>query len=373
MAPPLITTTTISLLFSLHSFSSSLIPKTTPRIAQPLLRFSFLDFLGIFFSLKVESLMRTAVVSGGGGLNSIGSMSTLSSEEKSMVMSSEDSSSYPDEPELELGLGLSLGGGKAKPRPPPAKAAAAGSWDQYARILTAKDFPSMVSTKASSSSSSSSSSPAAKANNNNGSCGTKRTAEPSSPPGRSAVSSQVVGWPPIRAYRMNSLVNHAKSPAMEESASAIDKSKGMNLVLDKTNYSSNRNHNVAKERGLVKTSLFIKVNMDGIPIGRKVDLSAHSCYDSLAHTLDHMFKLSAAVGATRSKAEEEVIMGGKRRPPILLDSSSDFVLTYEDKEGDWMLVGDVPWEMFLSSVRRLRIRRTAEVNGLGLMKGTGDS
>lgn len=27
----------------------------------------------------------------------------------------------------------------------------------------------------------------------------------------------------------------------------------------------------------------------------------------------------------------------------LLDGSSDFVLTYEDKEGDWMLVGDVPW------------------------------
>jgi len=26
-----------------------------------------------------------------------------------------------------------------------------------------------------------------------------------------------------------------------------------------------------------------------------------------------------------------------------LDGSSDFVLTYEDKEGDWMLVGDVPW------------------------------
>ncbi|KAK4408175.1 Auxin-responsive protein IAA11 [Sesamum angolense] len=370
--------------------------------------------------------MRSAVVSGGGGVNSSGSMSTLSSEEKSMVMSSEDSSSYPDEPELELGLGLSLGGGKAKPRPPPAKATAAGSWDQYARILTAKDFPSMVSTKASSSSSSSSSSPVAKANNNNGSCGTKRTAEPSSPPGRSAIRkflskpeligpnssligafpdyclskiifllllwifhffgsvmafgldfdmllwlqfqelSQVVGWPPIRAYRMNSLVNHAKSPATEESATAIDKSKGTNLVLDKTNYSSNRNHNVAKERGLVKTSLFVKVNTDGIPIGRKVDLSAHSCYDSLAHTLDHMFKLSAAFGATRSKTEEEVVMGGIRRPPRLLDSSSDFVLTYEDKEGDWMLVGDVPWEMFLSSVRRLRIRRTAEVNGLDI-------
>lgn len=27
----------------------------------------------------------------------------------------------------------------------------------------------------------------------------------------------------------------------------------------------------------------------------------------------------------------------------LLDGSSEFVLTYEDREGDWMLVGDVPW------------------------------
>ena len=25
-------------------------------------------------------------------------------------------------------------------------------------------------------------------------------------------------------------------------------------------------------------------------------------------------------------------------------SGSEFVLTYEDKDGDWMLVGDVPWE-----------------------------
>lgn len=31
------------------------------------------------------------------------------------------------------------------------------------------------------------------------------------------------------------------------------------------------------------------------------------------------------------------------QPSKLLDGSSEFVLTYEDKEGDWMLVGDVPW------------------------------
>ena len=25
-------------------------------------------------------------------------------------------------------------------------------------------------------------------------------------------------------------------------------------------------------------------------------------------------------------------------------NGSEYVLTYEDKDGDWMLVGDVPWE-----------------------------
>lgn len=27
----------------------------------------------------------------------------------------------------------------------------------------------------------------------------------------------------------------------------------------------------------------------------------------------------------------------------LLGGLSEFALTYEDKDGDWMLVGDVPW------------------------------
>ncbi|KAL2470580.1 Auxin-responsive protein IAA13 [Abeliophyllum distichum] len=275
--------------------------------------------------------MENTLLGGGGGGGGIsGGMSIVSREENNMAMSSDESSSYPDESELELGLGLSLGGGaKSKSKP----TATAGPWGQYARILTAKDFLSVVSTKESSSSSSSSSS-VTKANNNP-SCGVKRTAEPSSPPGRSGAS-QVVGWPPIRTYRIQSLVNHAKSPMTEEITSAVDK-------------------------WLLKASLFVKVNMDGIPIGRKVDLNAHSCYETLSQTLDNMFKLSVAVGARRSNAEEQVVM---TRPSRLLNGSSEFMLTYEDKEGDWMLVGDVPWEMFLSSVKRLRIMRTAEANGL---------
>lgn len=41
-------------------------------------------------------------------------------------------------------------------------------------------------------------------------------------------------------------------------------------------------------------------------------------------------------------APEHKMMVDARRLK-LLDGLSDLVLTYEDKEGDWMLVGDVPW------------------------------
>lgn len=72
-----------------------------------------------------------------------GSMSTVSKEDN-LVLSTEVSS-YPDEAGLELGLGLSLGGGGVKPQE--------HGWGQYGRILTAKDFPSTVSSSSSSSSS----------------------------------------------------------------------------------------------------------------------------------------------------------------------------------------------------------------------------
>lgn len=44
-----------------------------------------------------------------------------------------------------------------------------------------------------------------------------------------------------------------------------------------------------------------------------------------------------------SNGEDHGIIVGGERHSKLLDGSSKFVLTYEDKEGDWMLVGDVPW------------------------------
>ncbi|TQE08411.1 hypothetical protein C1H46_006039 [Malus baccata] len=138
---------------------------------------------------------------------------------------------------------------------------------------------------------------------------------------------QVVGWPPISAARMNSLVNQAKTARAEDDKAVGDKSK--DTSKKKINMGSKT---TAKEKGHLG---FVKVNMDGIPIGRKVDLNAHSCYETLAQTLEEMFiSPTTIIGGDMEQA---------KKPSKLLDESSEFVLTYEDKEGDWMLVGDVPW------------------------------
>ncbi|KAE8700636.1 Auxin-responsive protein IAA16 [Hibiscus syriacus] len=42
----------------------------------------------------------------------------------------------------------------------------------------------------------------------------------------------------------------------------------------------------------------------------------------------------------------------------------EYVSTYEDKDGDWMLVGDVPWPMFVESCKRLRLMKSTEAVGL---------
>ncbi|KAI9085753.1 hypothetical protein K1719_032167 [Acacia pycnantha] len=275
-------------------------------------------------------------------------MSTVSREDH-LVLSSEDSS-CPDESELELGLGLSFSrrpGLKSQPL----------STNQYARILTAKDFPSMVSSRSATSLASSSSS----VTRPNATAGIKRTAD-------SVVAnngpSQVVGWPPVGAYRMNSFNNHAKSPATNVFNSGTEKSMDNGTEARKSTENGIDNSNVgATGKGHLKSTWFVKVNMDGLPIGRKVDLRVHNSYESLALTLEEMFDDHTAAVSSRigSNGEEH---GRAERRSTLLDGSSKFVLTYEDKDGDWMLVGDVPWGMFLSSVRRLRIMRTSEANGL---------
>ncbi|KAH7669656.1 AUX/IAA protein [Dioscorea alata] len=228
----------------------------------------------------------------------------------------------------ELELGLSLG----------AKNVNGGGGGKCCRILTAQEFTALGSRASPRSSSSSVSSSSGAAN---GVAGTKKDSDAvgsaSNPP-----SQMVVGWPPIRAFRMNNLGNQSKynNDAHKQS---INEENTVCKDLDQKAPSSG------------SSSFFVKVNMDGDPIGRKVDLNAHVSYESLALALELMFNKS-------NTPLRPHVYGMKASK--LLDGSCDFALTYEDKDGDWMLVGDVPWGMFLSTVKRLRIMRTADADGL---------
>ncbi|XVE81740.1 hypothetical protein DITRI_Ditri15bG0089500 [Diplodiscus trichospermus] len=154
------------------------------------------------------------------------------------------------------------------------------------------------------------------------------TKDPAKPPAKA----QVVGWPPVRSYRKNIMANQKNSS--EESEKANSGSGG--------------------------SAAFVKVCMDGAPYLRKVDLKMYKSYQELSDALAKMFS-SFTMGNYGSQGMIDFMNDSK-----LMDllNSSDYVPTYEDKDGDWMLVGDVPWEMFVDSCKRLRLMKGSEAIGL---------
>ncbi|KAL8498780.1 hypothetical protein ACS0TY_021925 [Phlomoides rotata] len=116
---------------------------------------------------------------------------------------------------------------------------------------------------------------------------------------------EIVGWPPINSWRKEALHRHHGALAADDRP--------------------------------VRNSMFVKVKMAGVPIGRKIDLTRFHSYQALTHTLINMF-----VKYTNNKTRE-----------------GDYTILYQDNEGDWLLAGDVPWEIFVESVHRMEIRRNA--------------
>jgi hypothetical protein len=49
-----------------------------------------------------------------------------------------------------------------------------------------------------------------------------------------------------------------------------------------------------------------------------------------------LFVLKCCTGSNVVPGKEDGVSENKK--------DGEYVLTYEDKDGDWMLVGDVPWE-----------------------------
>ncbi|KAL0319202.1 UNVERIFIED_CONTAM: Auxin-responsive protein IAA14 [Sesamum angustifolium] len=121
------------------------------------------------------------------------------------------------------------------------------------------------------------------------------------------TKAQVVGWPPVRSYRKNMMMKSGK---------------------------------------------FVKVAVDGAPYLRKVDLELCTSYQELLAALEAMFACLTICNAVNERK--------------IMDSTNgkEYVPTYEDKDGDWMLVGDVPWKMFVESCKRLRLMKSSEAVGL---------
>ncbi|XP_043692670.1 auxin-responsive protein IAA16-like [Telopea speciosissima] len=149
--------------------------------------------------------------------------------------------------------------------------------------------------------------------------------DPSKPPAKA----QVVGWPPVRSFRKN-ILSVQKNNTSEDS----EKANG--------------------------SAAFVKVSMDGAPYLRKVDLKMYKSYQELSDALGKMFS-SFTIGNYGPQGMKDFMNESK-----LMDllNGSEYVPTYEDKDGDWMLVGDVPWEMFVDSCKRLRIMKGSEAIGL---------
>ncbi|GMH27487.1 hypothetical protein Nepgr_029330 [Nepenthes gracilis] len=87
---------------------------------------------------------------------------------------------------------------------------------------------------------------------------------------------------------------------------------------------------------------YIKVNMDGVPVGRKICVLDQVSYSSLAHQLEDMFGRQTINGLH------------------LFQVGSDYALFYKDIESNWRPAGDVPWKEFADSATRLRIMRKNE-------------
>ncbi|CAA7025949.1 unnamed protein product [Microthlaspi erraticum] len=145
-------------------------------------------------------------------------------------------------------------------------------------------------------------------NNNNGSKQRSFTKE-SFVPNNRVEAAPVVGWPPVRSSRRNLTAQTKEEMKKRES----DEDR----------------------------ELYVKINMEGVAIGRKVNLSAFNNYQQLSHAVDRLFSS---------------------------DLSRQYTLVYEDTEGDKVLVGDVPWEMFVSTVKRLHVLKTSHISSLSPRK-----
>ncbi|XP_022940592.1 auxin-responsive protein IAA2-like isoform X3 [Cucurbita moschata] len=159
---------------------------------------------------------------------------------------------------------------------------------------------------------------------------------------RASVAS-AVGWPPIRSSRKSYVVPRSSKPnPLELSKEAVKEGN-------------------ASKSDCCSGQMFVKVCMDGVPIGRKLNLQAYNSYDQLSAGIHELFHCLLAAQKGYLAAED----GRKMEETTTLSDSKQmngmYTLVYYDNEGDRMLVGDVPWNMFVSTVKRLHVLKSSAI------------
>ena len=89
---------------------------------------------------------------------------------------------------------------------------------------------------------------------------------------------QLVGWPPVRTFRKN-LSATSTRPAYSGDLSKVEP------CYEEEDH-GNINTGVSVQE---RPAMFVKVNLEGYAVGRKIDLKAHHGYGSLSGALQSMF------------------------------------------------------------------------------------
>ncbi|CAO2148482.1 unnamed protein product [Urochloa humidicola] len=95
-------------------------------------------------------------------------------------------------------------------------------------------------------------------------------------------------------------------------------------------------------------SRFVKVFMQGGAIGRKINLATHQNYASLSFTLKRL-------GHNYSTMPSCELNGLANNEDDGAIDDNNFILFYDNVDGDRFFLGEAPWEHFVISVKRIYI------------------
>ena len=146
-----------------------------------------------------------------------------------------------------------------------------------------------------------------------------------------AEEDQVVGWPPVKSWRKK--IFHQHQVGRIENNLTVEKENGR--------------------------SIYVKVKMEGVAIARKIDIRLFHSYQALTNSLISMFAKRKLYTINPSKISRNKQVIGKYPKSQHLgdaffllwtdqkcdeDDYTRYTLTYQDKEGDWLIAGDIPWQ-----------------------------